>query len=445
MEQGRAIGHAPIVENEFVRERLRQYKILPDGSVRAPDQSLLVNADTLPKPDDPVRWVMAFDGSLQEVAAREAYPSTRVGYIQVAAVLVDLAEMLKQERQYLIDPVVVRQVTREALHSIVMAGSNVRRPDMPTLRDSWRADVYEVFRDYTVEGIALLDTFRTLVGCSDKKGSAGGVMLARCSASDSCTARDIEVPFNGVACPSCGCPLFPTDALRVHEEVMEEHPNLTSLGRLMATLEQATVMAYVHFLLNRQPRVLGAVGFILDGPLAIFGPQAWLHTPIISFLNDLQRKLIAQKLRLPLVVGIEKSGQFAEHATAISDRLPPRHLMLLPDTYIYEHILTSRSTVGSSFGRDTYYGQKFFYKTATGQILTITVPKLDSSVADSHKPEHYPTLPNVLAVLDRIGTAVYEDAVIPVALAHAFAAIPLRTGSKVLTLLSKDLLGQAGT
>jgi hypothetical protein len=37
---------------------------------------------------------------------------------------------------------------------------------------------------------------------------------------------------------------------------------------------------------------------------------------------------------------------------------------------------------------------------------------------------------------------IYEDAVIPVALAHSYASIPLKTGSRVLTLLSRELLGE---
>ena len=54
------------------------------------------------------------------------------------------------------------------------------------------------------------------------------------------------------------------------------------------------------------------------------------------------------------------------------------------------------------------------------------------------------SLASTLALLDRLGTSLYEDALIPVALAHSFASIPLRTGSKVLTLLSRELLGLAG-
>ena len=50
-------------------------------------------------------------------------------------------------------------------------------------------------------------------------------------------------------------------------------------------------------------------------------------------------------------------------------------------------------------------------------------------------------LPATLWMLDKIGTSLYADAVIPVALAHAYASIPLKTGSRVLTLLSRQFLG----
>ncbi len=116
--------------------------------------------------------------------------------------------------------------------------------------------------------------------------------------------------------------------------------------------------------------------------------------------------------------------------------------MMLPDHYVYQHILTFRPSVGSFFGRDTYYGQKFFYRTAQGQLLTITVPKAGGIRPEElYQARHYVNLPDVLSLLDRIGTSLYMDAVIPVALAHSFASIPLRTGSKVLRLLSQELLG----
>ncbi len=438
-ELSRSIGHVPLIQSEFVQERLRDFRAFTSGSDPvAPD--LIVPATTLASPAATIRWLLSFDGSQQEVPVREAYPSTRIGYVQVAGVLIHLDEMLGQTRQSLVDPAVIRSVISEALHSIVLPGSNVCRPDMRTVRDSWRAEIFEIFSHYAVEDVSLFDTFKLLIDFSDKRSRSGGVLLTRCSASDTCAARDIDVPLEGTDCVSCGQRLFPTDALRIHEEVSEEHSNATSLGRLMAVLEQITMVAYLNFLLQRQPRVLGYVGFIMDGPLALFGPQAWLHTAILAFLHALERSLVQQNFRHPVIVGIEKGGQFAEHAAAIAQYIPRGSLMLLPDQYIYQHILTFRLAPNSSFGRDTYYGQKFFYKTQQGQLLTLTVPKTSSTVTDPHRPSHYPVLSDAVALLDRIGTSLYEDAVIPVALAHSFASIPLRTGSKVLTLLSRDLL-----
>jgi hypothetical protein len=44
----------------------------------------------------------------------------------------------------------------------------------------------------------------------------------------------------------------------------------------------------------------------------------------------------------------------------------------------------------------------------------------------------YPWLASALAVLDRIGTRLYTDAVIPMALAHQYASLPIGIGSEVL-------------
>jgi len=444
MERARSIGHVPIVENELVKEKLRSFRIFSEQSAPETTPESIAHAATLGTSGEPVRWIISFDGSPHEVAIREEYPSTRIGYIQVAGVLVHLEEMLSQQDAHLVDPSVIHEATQEALHSMVLPGSNVCRQDMPTVRDSWRAEVYDIFREYAVEDIPLIDVYMLLVGKSDKRSKCGGVTVARCSASESCSAQNIEVPLEGAECPSCRGWIYPTDALRIHEEVSEKHSNATALGRLMTVLEQITMVAYLHFLMKRQARIVGYVGFVLDGPLALFGPQAWLHTAILAFVQNMYRDLINQHLRIPVILGIEKSGQFAEHATAVGGRIPRRYLMSLSDDYIYRNILTFRSTLGAAFGRDTYYGQKFFYRTAQGQMLTITIPKMVGTVDDPHNPAHYPILPDTLALLDRIGTSLYKDAVIPVALAHSYASIPLRTGSKVLTLLSKKFLGMNG-
>ena len=355
--------------------------------------------------------------------------------------LVHLEEMFSQTDHSLVDPTVVRNSFHESLHSIVMPGSNVCRPDMPTVRDSWRAEVFEVFRDYRVEDLALLDTYRELIYHSDKRSNSGGVVVARCPNDEVCDAADIDVPFVGVACHRCGTQLFPTDALRIHEEVSEEHANATALGRLMTVLEQVTMASYLLFLSRRRPEVLGQVAFILDGPLALFGPQAWMRTAFREFINAIYAMLTTRGLSQPVIVGIEKTGQFADHAASLTEVLPGGSLLPLPDDYINTRILASRPPAGANYGRDTYYGKKFIYNSNQNKMLVISIPLSTVNIPDAHNPCHYPMLSATLSLLDRIGTSLYENALIPVALAHSFASIPLRTGSKVLTLMSRELLG----
>jgi len=440
-QHARRLGHVPVVENQIVRERLANYRIrATEGSFQLPD-NLLVSASLLDGPSELPRWAMSFDGSQSEVAVREEYPGTRIGYVQIAGVLVHLEEMLSQATEHLVDPYVVRHASDEALYSIVVPSSNVARSDMSSLRDSWRAEVFEILQTYTVEDSTLLDVFIRLVEHSDKRSPSGGIILARCPASESCTGRDIDVPASAGYCPSCGGQVFPTDSLRIHEEVAEEQSNLTALGRLMSFLEHLTMVGYLQFLLRRQPRSLANVAFIMDGPLALFGPQAWLHAAIQSLIDSLFHELQSQSLGKPIIVGLEKTGQFAEHAAAIADRIQPQTIMLLPDQYIYDHILASRPSSASQFGRDTYYGQKFFYRTEQGHLLTLTTPRPPGLAGAWHEPSNYQVLSATLRLLDTIGTNLYTDAVIPIALAHSYASIPLKTGSRVLTLLSRQLLG----
>jgi hypothetical protein len=390
--------------------------------------------------------VLSFDGSAQEVAVREEYPSSRVGYIQVAGVLVHLDEMLGQAQQLFVDPAVIRGATQESLVSIVVPSTNVCRQDADTVSDSWRMEMFELFRDYEVERRPLLNVYLRLLRAGGRTDSLGdAVILNKCSADDDCAARVIAVQRAGSPCPVCGRMLFPTDALRIHEEVLELNSNLTAIGRLRGILEHLVMVCYLDYLFERQPRVLSSVAFILDGPLAIFGPQAPLKRAILAYLQSLSQDLQSRGYKLPLIVGLEKGGQFSEHGAQIAKHLPNGTLMRLPDDYIFQRILTSRSSAASGFGEDTYYGRKFFYKSVHGQMFTLTIPCLDVPRLQQYRaddPACYSTLPSTVALLDEIGTKIYEDAVIPVALAHSFAAIPLNMGSRVLTLLSRGMLGE---
>ena len=142
------------------------------------------------------------------------------------------------------------------------------------------------------------------------------------------------------------------------------------------------MVGYLDFLRTRRPEALTTMAFVTDGPLAVFGPQAWLHQPVMNFIQDLAARLPHG----PVIIGVEKTGQFPEDAQAIADYIGRRQIMALPDDYIYSHVLTFRSSPNAPYGRDTYYGQNSFtrpHRGASSRFLsqrycrnlpTVTIP-----------------------------------------------------------------------
>lgn len=70
-------------------------------------------------------------------------------------------------------------------------------------------------------------------------------------------------------------------------------------------------------------------------------------------------------------------------------------------------------------------------------------PYPSDATTDRSDPAHYATMKRTLMLLDQIGTQLYDNALIPVALAHSFAAYPLTTSTQVLRLLTERTLGTA--
>ncbi|HEY3671325.1 MAG TPA: hypothetical protein VGN51_10360 [Acidimicrobiia bacterium] len=101
-----------------------------------------------------------------------------------------------------------------------------------------------------------------------------------------------------------------------------------------------------------------------------------------------------------------------------------------------------------TYGKDTYWGRKFVYRAEDGRVVVLTVVPPTGSAYDAHggqpNPESYPALPAILDVIDRTGSSMYRDGVIPVALAHGRAAFPIGVGTDVLKLVARRKLGLDG-
>lgn len=391
-------------------------------------------------------FVVAIDGSNQEVEVKNGYPGARVGYLTVASVLLDLGAIERLDKMRPADPVAFRKTEEAAAIDAALPGSNVITRTHQSAKVAFREELYEVFHNEVVDaedGVPLLDTYQALLAFKPTSRPAG------CPYAE----RGCEESFIiGHGLSTCTCaerlPVWSTDALRIHERFHDVGTNGEAFGEVMQVWERVLL---VHILRAFERRGLlgGAnkLAYFLDGPLALFGHPAWLSAAISSELQRLNSQVRKATGNDLTIIGVEKTGTFVTHFDEIdqtdeagTDRFEPGTYFLPTDDYIKRRIIFSDSP--KRYGKDTYFGRKFFYKTKSGARIVASLPFLDSSqdTLDSDDVGLYPSFGIACALLDKLVSCRYPNAVAPIVSAHAQAAIPLHLGAKVLEQLAKALM-----
>jgi len=445
--EGEFAGYRPlqrITETERVQSLLRKSRVYhPNGSGT---QMLSPENAPIPAGDLP-SFVVAIDGSNAEVDVRNGYPGAKVGYCTVASVLLNVAEMTRLDQQRPVDPLEFRKTEEASTIDAALPGSNVVTRTHTSAKHSFRESIYEIFQDVVVDqddGTRLLDTYEALLALKPQ-----GRQECPYAHDDGCPEK-LSIPA-GVS--TCSCPkknpIFSTDGLRIHEGFRDVGTNGQAFGEVRQVWER---LLLVHILrLFEKQRLLGRMNrlaFVLDGPLAIFGHPAWLSAAISEELKRLNAIVRAENNRDLMILGIEKGGTFVAHFDEI-DRsedggahFGPRAYMMPTDSYIKERIIFSKST--KRYGLDTYFGRKFFYKTASGARIVANIPFLDEvqDTLDTNDTSVYPEFGPACALLDALASSRFPNSVSPLISAHAQAAIPLQLGTKVLQQLARALMRQ---
>jgi len=434
-----------IVESERVQQLLRRSRVLDSSTItqQATPQTPPIADSTLPS------LVLAIDGSHAEVDVRNGYPGAKIGYCSVASVVLNLTEVERLDSKRPVNPIDFRQTEDPSSDASALPGCNVITRDHLSAKDSFREAVFELFHNAIVDeedNTRLLATYQALFAFKP----AGTIS---CPYAHLGCDRQVTITAN---LSTCSCehrkPLFPTDALRIHERFNDDSgSNGEAFGYVMSVWER---LLLIHLLRCFEQRNwldrLNNIAFFLDGPLAIFGPPAWLSAAISRELQRLNMVVREKTGNDMTIVGIEKSGNFVAHFDEI-DKLEdggqlfqPRTYYMPTDSYIKQRVIFSDSI--KRYGADTYFGRKFFYKTKSGAHIVASIPFLtpeqDSLLNDD--PSLYPRFGTVCALLDKLVTSRFPNALSPIVSAHAHASIPLHLGQKVLKQLAQALMREGG-
>src|SRR5436190_13061456 len=75
-----------------------------------------------------------------------------------------------------------------------------------------------------------------------------------------------------------------------------------------------------------------------------------------------------------LLVSLEKSGAFVDHANEVSKKMANGTALLLRNDYIYRYIIPGDSDPKKPYGSSTNYGHKVIFKTPLGQMHVVSIP-----------------------------------------------------------------------
>lgn len=438
-ETARRLGHVPIIENELVQEELEDFSTKEVDPDEAPIEENSVLLRDLPDEGEDPNYLLSIDGSLQEIPTNEEYPSNRIGFIQIAAVLTKLDVLQEQQQERFVDPARVEDLEESVSQPVILPSSNYTTGESMTTHESWRKHLYKTFRSREIEDRTYLDIFMDIIKPDPRHVNEKTVNVYRCP-NPECPTEGTEANIHTDIydlghCDECGVKVYPTDSLRTHERVSETQPNGAAISAVMQVLEHLTLCAYLQYLSENNPDRLSRVGFVIDGPLAVYDTPAWFHEPVLATIRRITNKQRELGYEPPIIVGVEKSGQFKDHALNIKESMPEGSVLGMDNGYIYEFVKSGSTDL--EYGQRDHYGWPFIYKSTSGRIFVLDLPQLPKG-SDKYDPRQYPLMRKTLETISSVETALYDDATIPVTLAHQSASIPLKTGTRVLELFSKE-------
>ncbi len=458
-ERASKVSHFDIVRNPDVQKFLAECSVIRVPSPEEATRIVSLFSDFVADENASLpKSVLAIDGSLHEAQRDRQFPSTRVGYLKIGLMLVSLDEFssLRPPGEFFVDPFRLARLQNQADSlTFTLPSSNVKLKDCATVRESFRIQLNrELDAEKTCPGgdrdHSLLKMLILLASQREgplRTGNPNQVKLHKCPACGFDDSPLVVVYGVDNRCSSCSAPVYPADCLRLWEAVSEYGGNIEPLTRAMNYVEHLSLAQHIRYLTQRSPEALSNLCFFVDGPLAFFGNAAWIHAQMMSLIFDAQENLKAKGLPGFLVIGLQKSGQVVEHAQSLERILPLGKYAAIGDDYRGNYIAQRPEGWEKTFGHETYYGQDFIFKTDTGQTFVFALPypmRSKEPISEFRVAKSncglYHGLNTALHLIRHFELDLYQNAVIPIALAHRHASISLVPGGRVLDLLTATAL-----
>jgi hypothetical protein len=400
---------------------------------KAADVALIdqISAEYEPAPSNPIKHVIAVDGGFTEVVVEKEFPSSTLCFFQFGALIFSVEDLEAVERSHFIDPEDMAKLKDIQRLKLTLPIRNITLKSCTTMIDSVRTALHTFFCQ-TSEDQSLSETLRWFI-FEEYETPRAEWTLSSCPG---CGARNISLLRSRITeqytamCERCSKEIYLIDVFRLHEAIDNELGAGGILGYVVTTIEQILMVHLVRLILKMKPALMKHALFIKDGPLAFFGQTANMHQPMRALIRYLFK---AQDLFL---AGLEKSGPFVEHADVISEHLDSGTVLVLDDNYIYKNIVPGTADPSNPYGRSTYYGNKLIFKTLRGSMYVASLPTTDSNAKPTESD--FRNLQVILTNIEKLKCDMYDNSLIPVALANKLVSLANHPSSRILQKFATD-------
>ncbi|GAA5530998.1 NurA domain-containing protein [Herpetosiphon gulosus] len=416
-------AHSQVIKDETIQAFLAHCDLPKTGNQISLDaQNIISYAPNVP---NGIRHIIALDGGYTEVAVRTEFPSATICFFQFGALIFSIQDLEDLNDQSFIDPDDMAKLKNIQRLKLVLPTQNITIQGQSSLTDSIRTAIYDFFCQ-PLDDSNLVATLQWFLFQEYATPTNQWILAScpHCSATHIPLSRQAMQQQGKFQCAQCHGEILITDVFRLHEAIDDDLGASGIAGYVTTLLEQMILIHLIRLILKTKPSLLKQILFIKDGPLAFFGQTANMHKPMRSLMDFLFTHHDI------FMAGLEKSGAFVEHADEIASRLDPGSILLLNNEYIYTYIIPGKADPANPYGQTTYYGNKVIFKTLGEQIYVVSLPMAE--LVANPTMSDIKNLMVILTNVEKLKCDMYDNALMPVALANKLVSLSNHPSSRIL-------------
>lgn len=440
-ERGSRISHSYIINDEEVKQYLNNCEI----PVEAEDVELndALKYDIVYPEENTIEFIVAVDGESTTIPVKKTFPSSLITFFQFGSLLIKSADLDEMEKKPFVSPSDINKLKKIEREKFVLPTKNIALKKNIDFRTTVREAIHEFFKkEHSGKSSILATLYWFIFEQYNPTSTKSNYKLSQCPhcGTNNIVLEKDKIDFKNYSwtCThdNCNKEIFITDVFRLFEKVDNDAGATGIVTYLESVTESFFTIHTIKSLMEIQLGLVDRFLFVKDGPLSFGGETANMHKPMQALLTYLNKN---NKINL---VGVETSGAFVDHAKQIKDKLNPGQVFLLNNEHIYTYIQVGNHKE-QQYGSTSYYSGKFIYKSFDERIYVLTLP-VENHNTYYNQPEltDLKNIEEILMNIDKLRCDIYENALIPVAVANKLISLTNHPSSNILERFAKKSMGR---